>query len=218
MRLRSAATIRGAIAPAGLPAQGVAGCSVFWCGRVSLGGLSRLSLKTDSVLDLGNACTRRGGRWIAPLRLAAALYEPAPPRAPGTHGRPRGKGQRAPTLAQGLREAHPTWQHLGVRWDDGRWRVLEMPRGPVVWSRGGQPGRPRRWVLGRTPTGPPDPRAYVSTPPSARAALWGPLSNAGPARRPVRKAVPIWAWRPKDRGRTRRVSAPHRVCCAGRRA
>jgi hypothetical protein len=79
-------------------------------GRRWLPGIARTVMgeHTNSVLDRGNACPRRGVRWIAPLRLAAALYEPAPPRAPGTHGRPRGKGQRAPTLAQGLREAHPT--------------------------------------------------------------------------------------------------------------
>lgn len=39
-------------------------------------------------------------RW----RLAAALYEPAPPRKPRQHGRPRLKGKRLPNLAQILTE------------------------------------------------------------------------------------------------------------------
>ena len=39
---------------------------------------------------------------ITRLRLDAALYEPAPPRPPGTNGRPRTKGVRLPTLAATL--------------------------------------------------------------------------------------------------------------------
>src|SRR3954447_11963840 len=36
---------------------------------------------------------------ISRLRLDAGLYEPAPPRPPGTLGRPRGKGARPPNLS-----------------------------------------------------------------------------------------------------------------------
>ena len=44
---------------------------------------------------------RRGGIIaITRLRLDAALYEPAPPRMPGTIGRPRTKGARLPTLSE----------------------------------------------------------------------------------------------------------------------
>jgi hypothetical protein len=47
-----------------------------------------------SVHELGGACARRGVRLVAPLRMDAALYGPAPPREPGTKGRPRVKGER----------------------------------------------------------------------------------------------------------------------------
>lgn len=44
---------------------------------------------------------RRHATLITRLRLDAALYEPAPPRSPGTMGRPRKKGSRLPTLRCG---------------------------------------------------------------------------------------------------------------------
>jgi DDE superfamily endonuclease len=72
--------------------------------------------QTYSVLELGHACPRRGVRLIAPRRLDAALYEPAPPRAPGTNGRPRVKGKRAPTLAQVLRAACGGMTAAGESW------------------------------------------------------------------------------------------------------
>lgn len=44
---------------------------------------------------------RRGNiTAITRLRLDAALYDPAPPRLPGTIGRPRTKGARLPTLSE----------------------------------------------------------------------------------------------------------------------
>src|SRR5918998_1419325 len=44
------------------------------------------------------------------LRLDAALYEPAPPRPPGTIGRPRKKGARLPTLFDLLADESTSWQ------------------------------------------------------------------------------------------------------------
>jgi hypothetical protein len=46
-----------------------------------------------------------GVRLIPRLRLDAALYDPAPPRAPGQNGRPRKKGARRPTLPHLLTRA-----------------------------------------------------------------------------------------------------------------
>ena len=46
---------------------------------------------------------------ITRLRLAAALSAPPPPRAPGTQGRPRLKGQRRPPLAAVVAEAKTPW-------------------------------------------------------------------------------------------------------------
>ena len=51
-----------------------------------------------SVIELGLACRRRGVGLIAPLRLDARLFKPAPERAPGTVGRPRVAGERLPNL------------------------------------------------------------------------------------------------------------------------
>jgi DDE superfamily endonuclease len=56
--------------------------------------------QTYSVHELGGACARRGIRLVAPRRLDAALYGPAAPCRPGTSGRPRGKGECVPQLAQ----------------------------------------------------------------------------------------------------------------------
>ena len=76
---------------------------------------------------------------VTRLRLDAALYDPAPPREPGTKGRPRVKGERQPTLAQptarsghDLGDAHRPL----VRWRDragggrDRHRPLVPPRRP----------------------------------------------------------------------------------------
>jgi hypothetical protein len=72
-------------------------------------------------------------RLITPLRLDAALYAPAPPRVPGTNGRPWVKGERLPTLDYVLHDAQTSWQQVRVRWYDGRRRALESP----VETRGG---------------------------------------------------------------------------------
>lgn len=67
-----------------------------------------LILVTDSgfAAPLFLDAMRRGGiSTITRLRLDAALYEPAPPRPPGTIGRPRTKGARLPTLSEVLRTA-----------------------------------------------------------------------------------------------------------------
>ena len=51
-------------------------------------------------------------RVIPRLRLEAALYDPPPPRIPGTTGRPRLKGQRRSTLAA-------VWADAGTPWTTG---------------------------------------------------------------------------------------------------
>jgi DDE superfamily endonuclease len=125
--------------------------------------MTLLGDQTYSVHELGEACARRDVRLVAPLRMDAALYEPAPPRQPGTNGRPRVKGARMPQLKQVLKEAHTPWQRMRVRWYNGRRRQLEVTSGTAVWYRIGQPVLPIRWVLVRDPKGRLDPRAYFST-------------------------------------------------------
>jgi DDE superfamily endonuclease len=119
--------------------------------------------QTYSVHELGGACARRGIRLVAPLRLDAALYEPVPPRMPGTNGRPRVKGARWPQLKQVLKEVCTPWQRIRVRWYNGRRRELAVTSGTGGWYRIGQPVLPIRWVLVRDPKGRLDPRAYFST-------------------------------------------------------
>jgi DDE superfamily endonuclease len=121
-----------------------------------------------SVHELGGACARRGVRLGAPLRMDAALYAPAPPREPGTNGRPRVKGERLPRLDQVLNNAQTSWQRVHVRWYHGRRRQLEVTSGTAVWYRIGQPVLPIRWLLVRDPKGRLEPRAYFSTCPTDR--------------------------------------------------
>jgi hypothetical protein len=125
--------------------------------------MTAIGAQTYRVHELGGACARRGVRLVAPLRMDAALYEPAPPREPGTNGRPRVKGARLPPLAQVLKDAQISWQRVRVRWYNGRRRALDVTSGTAVWDRMGQPARPMRWVLVRDPQGRLDPRAYFST-------------------------------------------------------
>src|SRR5215213_11324403 len=65
----------------------------------------RLVIVTDSgfsALEFLAALLRQEVTCVTRLRLDAALYRPAPPRPPGTIGRPRTKGERLPTLAEVL--------------------------------------------------------------------------------------------------------------------
>lgn len=124
--------------------------------------------QTYSVHELGGACARWGVRLLAPLRLDAALYAPAPPCRPGTNGHPRVKGERLPQLKQVLKEAQTIWHRIRVRWYNGRRRELEVTSGTAVWYRIGQPVLPVRWVIVRDPRGQLEPRAYFSTCPRDR--------------------------------------------------
>ena len=119
-----------------------------------------------SVVELGNACRQRGVRLVAPLRLDAALYEPAPPRVAGTNGRPRVKGARLPKLSQVQADAHTPWQRVRVPWADATLRELEVTSGTAVWYRIGKPPLPIRWMIVRDPTHELESRAYFSTRPS----------------------------------------------------
>jgi hypothetical protein len=119
--------------------------------------------QTYSVAELGRACAGRKVRLIAPLRLDARLYEPAPQRQPGAQGRPRLKGPRLPKLSQVLASERTPWSRCRVRWYDGRQRTVELTSGCAQWYRIGQPLLAIRWVMVRDPLGKLSPRAYFST-------------------------------------------------------
>src|SRR5215210_3964627 len=57
---------------------------------------------------------------ISRLRLDAGLYEPAPPRKPGTLGRPRVKGARLPSLLDRLADPATAWHRIRVEGWYGR--------------------------------------------------------------------------------------------------
>jgi DDE superfamily endonuclease len=118
-----------------------------------------------SVIELGLSCRRRDVRLIAPLRLDARLFTPAPPKVPGKPGRPRVAGDRLPNLEAVLADPKTAWSRVAVRWYDGSDRDLEIVSGTAVWYPSGMDPLPIRWVLTRDPAGQLEPRAYFSTRP-----------------------------------------------------
>jgi len=101
---------------------------------------------------------------ITRLRLDAALYDPAPPRAPRQHGRPRKKGARRPTLHQVLRDPQIKWSTIRVNnWYGGGAREVEVCTDTAVWYHTGLPPVALRWVLIRDPQDEFAPQALLAT-------------------------------------------------------
>jgi hypothetical protein len=101
---------------------------------------------------------------ITRLRLDAALYDPAPPRAPGTTGRPRLKGKRRPTLEAVLADEETEWMTLKVdQWYGEGPREVEVASDTAVWYHAGKPPVAIRWVLIRDPLTRFKPQALLST-------------------------------------------------------
>ena len=120
-----------------------------------------------AALDLLAALVRQGLVCITRLRLDAALYEPAPPRRPGTVGRPRTKGARLPNLADILAAEDTRWVRLTAPgWYGEGERTVEVCSSTAVWRHAGQPVVPIRWVLLRDPRGRFDPQALLCTDPA----------------------------------------------------
>jgi hypothetical protein len=100
---------------------------------------------------------------ITRLRLDAALYDPAPPRLPGTKGAPRKKGARQPTLAARLSDPATVWHEERVRWYGGQTRCVRLASGTALWYHSGLPPVALRWVLVTDPDGKFEPQALLST-------------------------------------------------------
>ncbi|HEX3275412.1 MAG TPA: transposase [Gemmatimonadales bacterium] len=124
---------------------------------------------TYAVLELlaDAAALPRPVTVVTRLRLDAALYAPAPPRAPGTPGRPRIKGERQPTLATRLLDPATGWETLTVPWYGGGTAPVEAATGTALWYHPGQPPVALRWVLLRDPAEQFEPQALLSTDPTA---------------------------------------------------
>jgi len=120
-----------------------------------------------AALELLAAVSRHGVACVTRLRLDAALYDPAPPRLPGTKGRPRTKGKRLANLSEVLADPATTWQRVTVPgWYGGGERDIEISSATAVWRHGGMPVVPIRWVLVRDPLGKLDPQALLCTDPA----------------------------------------------------
>jgi hypothetical protein len=126
-----------------------------------------LILVADSsfaALELLAALVRRDVTCVTRLRLDAALYAPAPPRPPGTIGRPRTKGARLPTLSEVLAATETPWRRVAVPgWYGEGERIVEVHSGTAVWWHAGMPVVPIRWVLLRDPLRRFDPQALLCT-------------------------------------------------------
>ena len=100
---------------------------------------------------------------ISRLRLDAGLYAPAPPRKPGTRGRPRVKGARQPSLKQRLANPATRWHRVSLNgWYGRTEQRLHIASGTALWHH---PGTcvPIRWVLVRDPSGEKEPQAFLCT-------------------------------------------------------
>ena len=116
-----------------------------------------------AALELLEA-VRESVTMVTRLRMDAALYEPAPARAPRQMGRPRKKGRRLPTLEQGAKKARTKWQKITVcGWYGEPQRVVEVVSQTCVWYHAGLPAVPIRWVLVRDPQGKFSTQALLST-------------------------------------------------------
>ena len=120
-----------------------------------------------AALELLAALACHGITCVTRLRLDAALYEAAPPRKPGTIGRPRTKGARLPNLSERLEDTATDWRRVVVPgWYGEGDRLVEISSSTAVWRHAGLPVVPIRWVLLRDPRGRFDPQALLCTDPA----------------------------------------------------
>jgi hypothetical protein len=111
---------------------------------------------TYAVIEL-LAALRHRLTMVTRLRLDARLFDPPPPRRPGTRGRRRVTGQRQPV--QRLADPANRWRRVTVsQWYGEGKRELDILTGTAVW-----PGRrvPVRWVLVRDVVGAKEPQAFL---------------------------------------------------------
>src|SRR5688500_13762846 len=93
-----------------------------------------------SALEFLVTLARRGLIGSTHLRLDAARYDPAPPRKPGTMGRPSTKGARRPTLAEVLADQGTRWMRVTVRgWYGEGDRAVEICSATAISRHAGLP-------------------------------------------------------------------------------
>src|SRR5215208_3021166 len=104
---------------------------------------------------------------ITRLRLDARLFDPPPPRRPGTMGRPRVSGARQPTLAERLADPTTHWRRVTVAgWYGRTERQVDLISGTALWYH---PGKrvPIRWLLVRDVAGAFEAQGFLCTDPDA---------------------------------------------------
>jgi hypothetical protein len=109
------------------------------------------------------ACLHAPVTIITRLRLDAALYDPAAPRAKGKRGAPAKKGPRQRKLSERLVDPKTAWSRMRIAWYGRSTRTVELASGTAVWYHGGEPVVRLRWVLIRDPQGTFAPQALLST-------------------------------------------------------
>ena len=110
------------------------------------------------------ASVRRKLCVVTRLRLDAALYDPAPSRAPGARGRSRLKGGRQPTLKARLESGDTVWRSVTLsHWYGQGDKAVEIATGSAVWYSSGLPVVPLRWVLVRDPQNTFKAQAFLCT-------------------------------------------------------
>src|SRR6476659_6176566 len=113
------------------------------------------------------AAVRRRLTVVTRLRLDARLFDPPPPRRPGTRGRPRVSGARQPTLAERLADPGTRWRRVTVAgWYGRTERRIELVSGTALWHH---PGKrvSIRWLLVRDVAGEFEPQGFLCTDPDA---------------------------------------------------
>jgi DDE superfamily endonuclease len=100
---------------------------------------------------------------VTRLRLDARLFEPPPPRRPGTLGRPRVAGRRLPTLSERLHDPATAWCRVALTgWYGRTSRLLDITSGTALWYHPGM-RVPIRWVLVRDVAEEFEPQAFLCT-------------------------------------------------------
>jgi hypothetical protein len=135
-----------------------------WCATLAPGRpLIVVADRSYAALELLGAL-RPVMTCIVRLRLDAQLFAPVPPRRPGTHGRPRVKGERLPPLSDVLTAPTTHWTRVTVPgWYGDTARDILLATGTALWYHSGMPVVPIRWVLVRDPCKRFDPQALLCT-------------------------------------------------------
>jgi hypothetical protein len=120
-----------------------------------------------AALDLLDRCRKLHITAITRFRLDAALFAPVTIRQPGTNGRPRKKGLRLPTLQERIDDPATAWSRLCLKhWYSQAEREVDIATGQAVWTNGGRPQVPIRWLLIRDPLGKFKTQALLCTDPN----------------------------------------------------